>query len=137
MEHPEDKQEFVAGAESMFRGSAPVWWSFGLVTKFELRAESGRSTITLRLDRDPSRAVDGAAQCRLAWVELRFEGVCDVEVRLRGLGPWQVSGFDIVDVRDRQLEGLRVLVEDFENGAVRWYADRVTVVDGGRVLSEN
>lgn len=50
--------------------------------------------------------------------EIAFRGVRDLEFTLRG--PWDVQcpGFDIQDITDRQWEGVRLLVDDYEGEPV-------------------
>jgi hypothetical protein len=64
-------------------------------------------------------------------VEIAFEGVRDLSFTIRG--PWDVQcpGFDIEDISDRQWEGVRLLVYDYEGepvGAPIRFAARSAVI---------
>jgi len=63
----------------------------------------------------------------------RVEFVCDsavnMELRDFGHGHKQVSGFDIVDVEADQLDGIRFLVHDYENGSIRFCCKDIRIVN--------
>jgi hypothetical protein len=92
--------------------------------------ESWRYEIVgMRLDRSPADGgepfLDLTLQCGAERRSLRFWSPIDIEIE-KG-GPKMTSGFVIRDIRDRQLEGIGVLVDDFEasRGAVRFLARTV------------
>ena len=107
------------------------------VDSIEIRALDGdRSEMTLRVraqERKPG----------LPWprhddsfmpIELRLQGVSDVSLNhVDGL-PFQIVGFDIVDVSGRGLEGIAFEVLDFERGLLHVFAEAVEAAEGWRVL---
>jgi len=51
-------------------------------------------------------------------VSLIFDGVINLQLKGFGRTPKQIMGFDIRDVSDRGLEGVRFSVEDYENNQI-------------------
>ena len=51
-------------------------------------------------------------------VEIAFRDVRDLELVVRGPGDVQYPGFDIEDIRDRQWDGVNLLVHDYEAAPV-------------------
>ena len=53
-------------------------------------------------------------------VELEFVGVVDFRLIARS-SPYQVAGFDVVDISDRQLEGRTFEAFDYEAGSIGFF----------------
>jgi hypothetical protein len=62
-------------------------------------------------------------------VAMLFDGVRELELKRFGKAPTQVMGFDIIDVSDRGWDGIRFLVEDYENGALRLSCHSISILD--------
>lgn len=61
-------------------------------------------------------------------VRMRFGGVRGLLLRDVGAGPKQLLEFDIVDISDRQLEGLRFFVRDWESADLEFHCRTARVV---------
>jgi hypothetical protein len=61
-------------------------------------------------------------------VKLRFLGVQHLYVLDFGGAPTQISGFDIIPISERGLEGIRFSVEDYEDDRIRFLCDRIEIV---------
>lgn len=62
-------------------------------------------------------------------VTLLFDGVRDFELKGFGQQPKQIMGFDIIDVSDRGLDGIRFMVKDYENGDLQFSCRTVEILD--------
>lgn len=60
-------------------------------------------------------------------ITLIFTGVTDLKINEFGGGPTRVTGFDILDISDRGLEGANWEIEDFENGVLGFRASTAEV----------
>jgi len=64
---------------------------------------------------------------------MRFSRVKELSVRGFGRWPTQITGFDVVDVSERQLEGIKFEVIDYENDVIRFFCDAAEVQDVEKV----
>lgn len=62
-----------------------------------------------------------------AMIRIVFHGVSSLQVRDLG-GEARIAGFDVADYSDRQLEGIRWRVFDFEDDAIDFYAEDAEIV---------
>ena len=62
-------------------------------------------------------------------VRLYFDNVRDLSLNGFGRTPQQVMGFDIRDISDRRLEGLRLDVGDYEAGTIHFKCSDVHVLE--------
>ena len=94
----------VFGTDALYVLSKVVCMVFG-----EDR-ETNTYTLTIDLESEPPR---DRYRARLEFVGVR-------ELRIRGFGGCltQINGLDIVDVSERQLEGIRYRVEDYEHDSI-------------------
>lgn len=60
-------------------------------------------------------------------VTMLFRGVANLQLKAFGRSPKQITGFDILDVSERNLEGVRFSVEDYENEQISFGCDQVTI----------
>lgn len=82
---------------------------------------NGRSAIDLELLlRSKSRQPP-------ATIRMVFHGVSSLQVRDLN-GEARIGGFDIADYSDRQLEGIRWRVFDFEDDVIAFYAEDAEIV---------
>ena len=66
-------------------------------------------------------------------VTMYFDGVRDLELKGFGQSAKQIMGFDIVDISDRGLEGVSLMVEDYENGDLQFNCRSVDILEVVRV----
>ena len=60
-------------------------------------------------------------------VRMRFNGVQSLALRDFARWPAQLTGFDVCDVSDRQLEGIKFEVRDYENGVIHFFCETAEV----------
>lgn len=59
----------------------------------------------------------------------RFKGVTNLYININGLGGGlEIEGFDIVDISDRQLEGLSWQIIDFENREIDFHCKSTEIM---------
>lgn len=63
---------------------------------------------------------------------LRFGGVQSLQIRDMG-GEAAISGFDVVDASDRQLENIHWRIEDFEEGVVEFFAATAEILSASLI----
>ena len=66
-------------------------------------------------------------------LRMRFTGVQDLKIREFGARPTQITGFDVIDIGDRQLEGMNFEVTDYENGVIHFFCKTASVDDIERI----
>ncbi len=91
------------------------------INEMVLRCSEGKSRLDLTMS--SARRLPGYS------VTLRFSGVSALNISDFGSALIQVMGFDVSDISDRQWEGINWEVYDFENGALRFYAESVVIVN--------
>jgi hypothetical protein len=60
-------------------------------------------------------------------LRMGFTGVKNLSLREFGGWPTQITGFDVVDVSEKQIEGIRFEVKDYENGVIRFACETAEV----------
>ncbi len=60
-------------------------------------------------------------------VTMRFFGVTNLQLKAFGMTPKQIAGFDIRDVSERSLEGVKFMVEDYENNQISFDCAEVVI----------
>ena len=66
-------------------------------------------------------------------IRMRFSGVKDLTLKDFGGWPTQITGFDIIDISERQLEGIWFKVTDYENGVIRFFCGAAEVEQVERI----
>lgn len=66
-------------------------------------------------------------------LRMRFTGVKGLVLRRFGDYPTQLLGFGVVDVSERQLEGVRFEVVDYEEDMIRFFCKTAEVEDVERI----
>jgi hypothetical protein len=92
-----------------------------------------RSSASLEIEFIANRrdqAVGGWPSANSPWYTLviRFEGVRDLQLKQFGGGETQIMGFDVTDISDRSWEGINYLVEDYEDGRLRFICKDVEIL---------
>jgi hypothetical protein len=62
-------------------------------------------------------------------LRMRFTGVKVLTLQEFGGWPTQITGFSVTDVSDRQLEGIKFEVKDYEGGIIRFFCESAEVQD--------
>ena len=60
-------------------------------------------------------------------LRMKFTGVKNLTLRDFGAWPTQITGFDVLDVTEKQIEGIKFEVRDYENGVVRFSCETAEV----------
>jgi hypothetical protein len=66
-------------------------------------------------------------------LRLRFTGIKEFRIREFGGCPTQITGLSIRDVSNRQLEGIRLEVIDYEHDVIRFFCDTAEVHEVERI----
>lgn len=61
-------------------------------------------------------------------VTMLFDGVAGLNLKDFGSAPTQIMGFDIHAIGDRGWEGVHFEIQDYEDGRIRFFCDRVRII---------
>jgi hypothetical protein len=90
--------------------------------------EAAQLRITARFQRrDTARRGWPDDNAPFVEVTMLFDGVSNLQLKAFGGTPKQITGFDITDVSDRGLEGVRFSVEDYEEDQISFDCAKVVV----------
>ena len=98
---------------------------FPLLIEFLLRTDIHRRESTVEL------LLQSVENPSARWVRLRFTHVKDLNLIQEAGRPIQISGLEIYDVSNNQLEGINWRVRDFEDSGFRFWCRDVEILAVG------
>ena len=98
---------------------------------FVVKEDMSSSTVTMvclanRIDLSYAGWPDrNGAWCK---IELLFTGVYRLTIKDFGPSYSQISGFDIINIKERNWEGVQYIIEDYENGRIYFECDDIVII---------
>jgi len=120
------KQAIIRGQSKMdsIKGGFTTFSTVSSLTFLKESAYStGRNEYSLTLVLDSSDSGEKHS------IRIRFSGVKELVLRDFGNSITQITGFDVLDVSDRQLEGIRYEIVDYEDGVIHFFCSDAEILD--------